>query len=230
MRSLLTTEQTVKAYERTSQLSCPEGPCPKCHEEPGWFARKELKDRWVYILVLPQNSTDPASIKRILTFLMRWKCPMCRRTFYVYPEFILPCKRYARDALAFIAANQLSQQCEYRQGVHVHNQPVAYQASDDPDEIDERRLVHSTLWAWVGFLGGMTGLLRHMCGRIRERDPRSEVHRFVPTVNPSRYATKERRQLLERATQQVLWVAQAYRRLFGGPVLPVFPTFQNVGS
>jgi len=35
-----------------------------------------------------------AVILRVWSHLTRWKCPLCRRSFTLYPDFALPFKRH----------------------------------------------------------------------------------------------------------------------------------------
>jgi hypothetical protein len=94
--------------------------------------------------------------------------------------------------------------------------------------IDERRLSHVTIWRWVGWLGTLRTLLRTALELIRQKDPRSTLHREVCAVPAHKYRTAARRTLLEHALRLLL-AAAVFRRLFTQELFPYFATADGGG-
>ncbi len=68
----------------------PEGPCRKCGKKPAKFKIHDYKTRIFLVIV-------NALVKTINTWLARWKCPLCNRTFVRYPDFAFPYKNYVKN-------------------------------------------------------------------------------------------------------------------------------------
>jgi len=89
--------------------------------------------------------------------------------------------------------------------------------------IDERQFSHTTIWRWLGWLGGLRQALRTALELMRQKDPRSTLHRQVCAVPAHKYRTPARRTLLEHALR-LLRVAALFRRLFAREFFPYFAT------
>ena len=64
----------------------PEGPCPQCHAVPRWFKVHERSTRSFRFIV-------ESVVHTIASVLLRWKCPVCGKTFTDYSDFAWPYKR-----------------------------------------------------------------------------------------------------------------------------------------
>lgn len=89
--------------------------------------------------------------------------------------------------------------------------------------IDERQFSHTTIWRWLGWLGSLRPALRTALELIRQKDPRSTLHRQVCAVAAHKYRTRARRTLLEHALR-LLRAAAVFRRLFATEWFPYFAT------
>ena len=103
------------------------------------------------------------SVETIACTLVRWRCPVCRRTFTEYPFFATPHKRYLRPqmmsrALQYVEDDAVS----YRKGVLqsflpiFHPEAPTLPSDTEPDFAVERGppiMAHSSLYHWVSTLG-----------------------------------------------------------------------------
>jgi hypothetical protein len=94
--------------------------------------------------------------------------------------------------------------------------------------IDERRFSHVTIWRWVGWLGALRTLLRSALELIRQKHPRSTLHREVCAAPAHKYRTAARRTLLEHALRLLL-AAAVFRHLFTRELFPYFATADGGG-
>jgi hypothetical protein len=100
---------------------------------------------------------------RVDVRLIRWRCPLCRKTFTDYPPFMLPYKHYALPdmrarAMRYVTNDSMS----YRKGVTESSLPifhadasVAGVGSSEAEKESEATpvLAHTTLYRWVTTLG-----------------------------------------------------------------------------
>ena len=152
-----------------------------------------------------------------------------RETVHRLPSFALPHKRFVSQVVQEKARQYLG--CEtssYRACCQQEGRALVY---DDRQEgpLAQRAsaLRPSTLWRWLSWLGnGLPQTLRAARQLIREKEPRSTLHREAWTVASHRYRSDARRQCLERALE--LQVVQAvFQRLFGKAFFPNLATTQD---
>jgi hypothetical protein len=148
----------------------------------------------------------------LASFLVRWRCCLCDRTFRHYPEGVVPFKRYLFTALASLCTRYLREPAAtYRRVAHCagpeeslpafYDQPVA-KAEDS--EAQKRRdqptaLSHVTVWRWVGFFGNLGPQLRR---RIERQQALSDAVDFSPwRIPPWKYRSLRRRVTLIEAAK-----------------------------
>ena len=138
---------------------------------------------------------------------------LCNQTFTEYPPFALPYKRYVKgEVLKFCQRYVEEDQATYRSKVRVNGMPVCYEGQGE--EIDDRRLVPSTLWRWVDFLGGMKKTLQEALRLIRQKAPSSGIFREIYPIASQKYRSDARRIVLQRCLR--LFRAEGeYLPLFG---------------
>jgi hypothetical protein len=163
-----------------------------------------------------------AEVRLVPGYVPRFKCPACGRTFTDYPAFALPHKRYTTQSI-LDRARRFFQGCgvAYRQAVWVGRQRIVYAPHDGQEDL--RQLSHVTLWRWLGRLGGMTGLLAGVSKLIRDKDPTADLFRRLYPIDPRRYRSEQRRQVLQNAAR-LLDAAEWFERLFGVRFFPDFGT------
>ena len=155
----------------------------------------------------------------------------------------MPFQRYVQDAVLQRSADYLAnEQRSYRHVARDGHRPITYESpacgadrtasvvprGDVPATIDERCLSPATIWRWVGWLGARRAALRTALELIRQKDPRSTLHRQVCAVPVHKYRTPARRTLLEHALRLLL-AAAVFRRLFAEELFPRYATADDDG-
>jgi hypothetical protein len=155
-------------------------------------------------------------------YVPRFECPACGRTFTDYPPFALPHKRYTTQSI-LDRARRFFQGCgvSYRKAMWVDRQRIVYAPRNGREDL--RQLSHTTLWGWLGWLGEMTGLLATVSKLIRDKDPACDLFRRSYGLDPHRYRSEQRRQVLQNAAR-LLDAAKWFERLFGVRFFPDFGT------
>jgi hypothetical protein len=152
-------------------------------------------------------------VHRVPGYLPRFECPACQRTFTDYPPFALRYKRYTTGSVLNRARRFFQgRSVSYRQAMWVDRQRIVYGPHNGQEDL--RQLSHTTLWRWLGWLGGMTTLLAATCKLIRDKDPSADLFRQSYPIDPRRYRSEQRRQVLQTATR-VLDAAEWFERIFG---------------
>jgi len=134
-------------------------------------------------------------------------------------------KRFVTEVVADRSQAFLGTDQSYRATVRQHGRALVY--DDRQDEALGRRaaaLSHSTVWRWLSWLGdGVQETFRKARRLIREREPRSTLHRQPCGVSPAKYRSEARRQTLQRALQGRV-VMQVFQDLFRKAVFPNLAT------
>jgi hypothetical protein len=133
--------------------------------------------------------------------------------------FALPRKRFVREAVAGKAQEYLGTDHSYRKTVEEGGTPIVYddrKASDKPLPVG---VAPSTVWRWLGWLGGMTDRLQLAWELIRQKEPNATLHRELWAVSPKKYRLEQRRDTLQKA-MQVLALDRVCAGLFGAGIFP----------
>ena len=156
------TTEAIRAYQTDTlreKLHCGQEHCPRCGAARGaepFFRRHAVRDRSLRVII-------ERLAYRIEVRLIRWRCPLCRRTFTDYPPFMLPYKHYALPDMQARAARYVTNDdMSYRRGVRESTLPIFH--ADAPvagvDSSEEEKdfeatpvLAHTTLYRWVTTLG-----------------------------------------------------------------------------
>lgn len=210
---------TIKRYTeavRRGEIQPTCNLCPHCHEEPDAFRLRGHRKRTFLVVV-------ERIVKRVLSLLTRWKCPLCKGSFTHYPPFALPHKRYVRDCVFELSEQYLERdELSCRRAVEVEGMPVFHDCRDD-GTIDERSLSHSTLHRWLPFFLTLGATLREALHLIRARSTSSDLFRRVFPVAPGKYRSEQRRAVLTMALK-VLSTDREYRALFARSICPELAT------
>jgi hypothetical protein len=195
-------------------ITCDLDRCPHCRGRPGRFKRHGVRKR--LFLVFAEDV-----IQRVWSYLSRWKCPLCKRTFTLYPAFALPFKRYV---LAFIqarcAAYVADEARTYREGVEQGGVALCHEDADSGAQ-----LWPSTLWRWVSALGHFAQTVRQALNLIKQKDPATGVFRALGglRIREGKFRSQARKRVLRRCYELVT-ADRAYARLFTVSVFPGLAT------
>lgn len=124
------TKAAISEHEEALVLEgrvCPYRSCPCCRGVPRRFARYGTRERVFLVLV-------DGTVCRTTGRLARWKCPLCKKTFTVYPDFAFPYKRYTRQEIMAVCEKYLKLEwTTYRDAVSDNGMPLFYpEKTPDP--------------------------------------------------------------------------------------------------
>jgi len=204
---------------RSGRVSPPEGPCLRCAKRPAdGFRRHDRRPRTFLVVVVALRL-----VRRLSSYVVRWRCPLCDCRFTQCPSFALPHKRYVREEILERSVRYADQdRVTYRCVSCEDGLPVAYEASR-PDAIDDRTLARSTVWRWITSLAALRQTCRQAIDMIRARSPRASILRRAFIVSPGKYRSDARRDALTSALRLV-YAEAAYRPLFRASIFPMLAT------
>ena len=161
----------IKKYAHAAShggVSCDLDRCPCCHGRPVCFKCHGVRPRLFLVFA-------EAVIRRVQSYLTRWKCPLCRRTFTLYPAFALPFKRYVLPFLLARCTAYVDDAARtYRDGVNEAGQPISHADLDAGAQ-----LWPSTLWRWVTTLSRLPVTVRAALNLIKQKEPSTDIFRDV---------------------------------------------------
>lgn len=209
--------QIIKVYGERAKgktISCALDTCPHCEGRPVRFKRHGVRPRLFLVFAAEV-------IRRVWSYLTRWKCPLCQRTFTVYPDFALPFKRYV---LPFILARCIAYVEDevriYREGVKEAGKSISHEDADEGAE-----LWPSTLWRWVDRLGRFPVTVRQALNLIKQKAPSTDVFRALGRlrIRAGKFRSEARKLLLQRG-RELVTAEQEYARLFTASIFPDLAT------
>lgn len=183
--------------------------CRRCHQRPPGFRAHDRRRRMFLVVV-------SWMVKRVEGWLMRWKCPLCERTFTDYAGLAVPHKRYVAEVIRERSKCYLSGEAETYVAAA---KKEGWSLLHEEEGKDGRALSPSTVWRWVGFLGGMKETLRQGLKVIREKAPKAQVHRPVLPLDDGEMSARDR--LVARA-RYLLLVGEMFKTLFDREFFPDF--------
>jgi hypothetical protein len=201
---------------KAGRIACLVEACPLCGGVPGRFWRNGVRARLFLVFA--------EVVCRVWSHLTRWRCPLCRQTFTLYPDFALPHKRYpAPFVLARCGAYASDGARTYREGVLEEGMPVGHADADAGMELSA-----STLWRWVGTLGGLVEAERRLLDLVKQKDPSTVLFRALAGVRirEGKYRGEGRRQMLAGCWRLALVEAE-HVRLFAVSVFTEFATWSG---
>ncbi len=168
--------------------------CPKCPATPGMFKRHEMKARKI-------RAIADGLVYILLMYLLRWKCPICNRSFTEYPWFLGPHKRYMSLPVVEKVFQYVNEEkTDYRRAAIEQSgeekKPIWYEQDlDKPDDV--RAFAHTTIYRWTGYLGSREKELAALTKNLMGKNPYSELPYLPAKVSPRKYHSEKRKKLLE---------------------------------
>lgn len=194
--------------------------CPKCGalQDPRAFRRHEIRQR---TFLVPRGNLTFT----IRSFLSRWGCPLCSKSFTVYPPFALPFKRHVLPEISARSRRYVEDDGVTYRGAVLENRRPVFRAAADSSQIDERSLAPSTLHRWISTFGRLPETMRAALDLIKRAAPASGLLRQLAAgkVHPRKYRSEARRTGLSRCGQ-LLTALAPYERIFGRPIFPNLAT------
>jgi hypothetical protein len=204
----------------TGAVTCECRQCPRCHARPDAFRLHDRRPR-IFLAVVGRL------VRKFLSFVTRWRCPVCGVRFTDYPPFALPHKRYvAPEILSRGEAYLEDDGATYRSVVESGGLGIFHDSGDG--RIDDRELAPSTVHRWISWLAGLPRTLQEALGMIRAMDPRSTIFRDPVLLPSGKSRSPGRKQALQEALR-LLRAEREYRRLFGRSVFPELATGAGFG-
>jgi hypothetical protein len=173
-------------------------------------------------------------IVKVLSMLVRMKCPQCGKTFTDYPSFALPYKRFVKSqimerSLQYLQNRTMTYQqatCELvlsrangrsppREPLPVFY-PEPYQA-----KATSKGLASSTVHRWITTLGSLKETLQAAMSLLLDKD--ADIHRQAVDIATRKYRSVERKILLQN-TLKLFHAEAAYRGFFGCSIFPHLAT------
>jgi hypothetical protein len=173
--------------------------CPICGNTSE-FRRHEIRRRTFYCKSEGGNSTS------VYSWLVRWKCCECLRTFTDYPPFALRFKRHVKPVI-FDMIETL-----------VRRDSMTYRG------ITDDQASHSSLWRWIGWINTLYDQSLRCMQWIMQTNPYTLMYRENHRVSPRKSRSKERARSLEVA-RQTFYRIKTFEHLALAP-----PTFPNFGT
>jgi len=210
-------EEIIKKHTDSilsGQFSPPEGPCIKCLENPDTYKLHECKKRNFRFIC-------DSFVQTALSLLTRWKCPICKCTFTVYPSFALPYKRYVMIDIERLTNDYIKNNQSYKQTVSNDNEPIGYK--DHEGIIDERNLSKTTLWRWIGFFGNLEKTINGAFNLVRQKDSNCQIFRKAYPVSALKYQTSERKRIIQN-TMKLFHINEFFqsKKFFGNSIFSSF--------
>ena len=191
-----TIEATIHDYTEAIEkgtLSMPAG-CRSCHEKSDDYKLHDRRERQLRVVM-------EDIVKVIVTFLLRWKCPLCQATFTDYPPFIKPHKRFVLSEMCRLSQSYLeSDKVTYRDTAKHKSYDIGY--IDPESGLCEQFLSHSTIYRFMAYLADIC------------LSPPGNVF----AISHSKYRTATRRFILVRALATIRNIAQE----------SIFPDFETL--
>ena len=209
--------QIIKTYGERAKgktISCELDTCPCCEGRPVCFKRHGVRYRLFLVFAAEV-------IRRVWSYLTRWKCPLCKRTFTVYPDFALPFKRYVLPFILERCAAYVADAARiYREGVNEGGSAICHEDAESGVV-----LWPSTLWRWVDRLGRFSVTVRQALNLIKQKDPSTDVFRALGRlrIRAGKFRSEARKVILQHCGKLVT-AEQEYARLFSASIFPDLAT------
>lgn len=189
--------------------------CRKCSNVHVEFKLHECRERKVRII-------EDVFVKIETISLVRYKCSFCKGTFTVYPDFVLPNKRYATNTMIELSEKYLEKEkTSYENTVKEGEIKIGYEEDLGKKKNYETFLYGSTVKRWIVWFGKLESSISKALDMIRQKCPMTNIFREISPCSEKKYKNDEQRKILENA-MMLLKVKKEYERIFGENFFPRF--------
>lgn len=210
--------EKIKDYDsavKMGTLKCHYENCPKCGQEVEKFRLHEYKRRIFFVIT-------EIWVKRIVTLLLRLKCPLCKKTFMFYPPFALPYKNYVKDNVLSLCEKYICHgQLSYEKCANYEQKIISHEKLESDNHY--KTFEKSTIHRWISSFSLLTKGLRKTLQLIKEKSISSEIFRQLQPIFSEKYRSDERRIILE-IVQKLLITNDEFEKVFGLSIFPQFAT------
>lgn len=155
------------------------------------------------------------------SWLGRWKCTACKKTFTYYPEYCLPYKRYVKaDILKYCCIYLNNAKISYRSVVKEGSFVIVHKAAEQTKQCE---LSGTSIWRWQSFLSILSKVEQKGLQLIREKSSECQIFREVYTMSKLKYRTLKRKNQLFQALK-LLKVEEVFKKIFSTTIFPKFAT------
>ena len=211
-------EQRINEYSAkvlSGAPPAPEGICPRCMKSPEYYKYYDCRIRF-YLFIVGNL------VRRLQSYLLRWKCPLCGKPFTNYPDFAVPYKRYVAGDVQRLSSTYVERPSETYQGAVLTKEGgLCYDWGKHVSE--EIQLNKATIWRWVGWLGSRAEAFRAELETILKKASCHIGLKSYVSIPKRKYRSQKRKRLLEQA-----WLLLEGNRIlqefFGRSIFPRLAT------
>ena len=188
--------------------------CAYCNEPSSSIKLHEARYRIFYYII-------ECYVYRKESWLGRWKCIVCKKTFTYYPDYCVAYKRYVKNAILKYSAKYLNNpQISYKKAVKSSFNVIVHK---DKEETKHVEFSGTTIWRWQTFLSSLSNLKQKALQLVREKSSESTIFREVFSLSRGKYKTiKRKNQLLK--SMKSLKTEEIFKSIFGSTIFPQFAT------
>ena len=160
--------------------------CPCCHSDNVSFKQHDNRKRKINFF------TDELIIQIEIILLFRWKCYFCKDKFTVYPDFLLPYKRFITNDILKLCHDYIKRgTTSYRKIVQPHGSHYVYSSTDSCE------LSHVTVWNWFKTLASFMETAHKATLLLVKKIPNCGIHRDILPITARKFQSEQRHQLLK---------------------------------
>jgi len=217
------TLEKIKRYDlavKMGEIECRHENCPKCGEEVKKFNLHEYKQRIFFVII-------EVFVITIETLLIRWKCPLCKKTFMGYPSFAIPYKNYTKEDVLRLSKKYILEQETSYENCASHEKIVIQHEEEKNDQSEKNSsykiFEKSTIYRWISSLGKLTKALKQVLELINKVSVDPKIFRGFKPIFCKKYLSEKRKIILE-IVQKLLAADDEFRKKFTLSIFPQFAT------
>jgi len=188
--------------------------CELCNESLNSLKLHEARFRVFYYIV-------DCYVYKKESWLGRWRCTACKKTFTYYPEYCLPYKRYVKaDILKYCSTYLNNAEISYASVAKDNFNVIVHK---DVEETKQCTLSGTSIWRWLSFLCTLSKVEQKGLQLIREKSSECQIFREVYTISKLKYRTLKRKNQLLQALK-LFKVEEVFKEIFSSTIFPKFAT------
>lgn len=177
-------------------------PCIGCQTDSSLF-KPHCKRKRVFNVVVALK------VITIISWLLRFMCPECRKTVTHYPDFALPHKHYAVSSISSLAKN-------YLEKPEVVYDRIALSSEGVPaKDTNGQSLFGSTAHRWITTIGSFDRIRSQCIEMIQDKDPSSSIARDLISLSiPKKKYRSEKRKKALLNCMELFAIEKIFKKIF----------------